>query len=354
MRCSAAVERADAEARVGGEAAAQRDRERELLDVERPALAVEGPEGVAPLLRAHAPDLLEAPAEQRARRVVVEDELALLVDEEGGGGEPGDQVPGVDQLERALALGHGPTLTPARDPRSCRAYGPPKPPGPPGPPKPPGPPGGPPGPPKPPGPPGDRRDRRGARPARRRTRAAPPRPSPRRARSGRPGTSRGRRAGPRARDGHCAAHGKRSAAPRGSRPAPRRAAPSCIPPRPMVAPAVAVDPAQRRLDLGLRDAELLGQRRGEVTGSARAGALVLELLLELVERGLSPGRSRGRAPPASFAAKRASFFSRRESNAACTSSVDFPSAAARAAAKSSLWLSPWVLKKSESASRSSA
>ena len=100
-----AVEGADAEAGVGGTAAAHRAHHRQLLVGDRLAGLVVGAEEAAPLARPDVPDLVEALAEQPPRRLVVEDEQAALVDQEGRGREGRHQVPGKDQLERLLRHG---------------------------------------------------------------------------------------------------------------------------------------------------------------------------------------------------------------------------------------------------------
>ena len=50
------------------------------------------------------PDLLERAADDLGRGVVVEDDPALDVDEEGGQGDDRDQVARQDQLERLLVV----------------------------------------------------------------------------------------------------------------------------------------------------------------------------------------------------------------------------------------------------------
>src|SRR5829696_283827 len=78
---------------------------RPVLDRRRFAALIEGGQRVTPVLRLHSPRLLEGDSEQRPRCLVVEDQRAALVDEEGGRGEAGEEVPSKDQLERLLRHG---------------------------------------------------------------------------------------------------------------------------------------------------------------------------------------------------------------------------------------------------------
>ena len=77
-----AVDRLDLELRVGRVAVADRRDQRQILVGDRLAALVEGPEDRAPLVGADGAQLLVAFAEQRAGRLVVEDEDAALVDQE--------------------------------------------------------------------------------------------------------------------------------------------------------------------------------------------------------------------------------------------------------------------------------
>ena len=58
---------------------------------------------------AHPPHVLERAAQQRARGLVVEDQVRVLVDEEGGSRDAGQQVSGEDQLQGFLSR-HYPIL----------------------------------------------------------------------------------------------------------------------------------------------------------------------------------------------------------------------------------------------------
>src|SRR4051794_15610004 len=92
----------------------QGGRQRLLLDRDAVALLVDRAEFVNPVLRRHGAALLEAPAEQRTGGLVVEDDVAWLVHEDGGGRQRGDQIAGEDELERPLRRSfHGVTLTKA-------------------------------------------------------------------------------------------------------------------------------------------------------------------------------------------------------------------------------------------------
>ena len=82
-RVDLAVEGADAEGRVGGTSGADRAHHRQLVVGDRLAGLVVGAEEAAPLARADVADLVEALAEQRPGGLVVEDEQAALVDQEG-------------------------------------------------------------------------------------------------------------------------------------------------------------------------------------------------------------------------------------------------------------------------------
>ena len=55
--------------------------------------------------RLHAPDVLERTSQQRPRCLVVEHELGVLVYQERGRRQAGQQVPGQDQLQRLLGAG---------------------------------------------------------------------------------------------------------------------------------------------------------------------------------------------------------------------------------------------------------
>ncbi len=97
-----AVGGADRHLGVGGAAVADRRDQRQLVVGDRLAALVEGAEQRAPLLRADRPQLLEAFAEQHPGGLVVEDEEAALVDQEGRRRERRHQVAGEDQLQGPL------------------------------------------------------------------------------------------------------------------------------------------------------------------------------------------------------------------------------------------------------------
>ena len=87
---------------VGGAPVAHRGDQRQLVVGDRLAVLVEGAEQRAPLLGPDRAELLEALAEQDPRGLVVEDEEAALVDQEGRGRERRHQVAGEDQLKWLL------------------------------------------------------------------------------------------------------------------------------------------------------------------------------------------------------------------------------------------------------------
>src|SRR5947207_15738635 len=89
-----------------GPAAAESDRERQLVERQRLPVPVERTEGRSPLLRAHLPDLLEPLPQQGAGGLVVEDQDAVFVDKEGRRREARHEVACEDQLERLLSAGH--------------------------------------------------------------------------------------------------------------------------------------------------------------------------------------------------------------------------------------------------------
>src|SRR5262249_22956293 len=95
-------DRSHREMAVRGAPAAQRLGGGELLDRDRVTALAERADGVTPLLRGHVALLLEGDPEHGACGLVVEDQGAALVDEEGGGGEAGEEIPSEDQLERLL------------------------------------------------------------------------------------------------------------------------------------------------------------------------------------------------------------------------------------------------------------
>ena len=101
--CMGSVGGADREVRVGGAAVADRLDERQLLVGDRLAIVVKRPEDRAPLLRPDRAELLEALPEQPPGRLVVEDEQAALVNQEGRRRKRGHEVAGEDQLDRLLA-----------------------------------------------------------------------------------------------------------------------------------------------------------------------------------------------------------------------------------------------------------
>ena len=69
---------------------------------DRLAVVAEGPVGGGPLLGAHAPRVLERAPEQGAGGLVVEDQRAVLVDQERGRRDARQQVAGQDQLQGFL------------------------------------------------------------------------------------------------------------------------------------------------------------------------------------------------------------------------------------------------------------
>src|SRR5207248_8456497 len=78
----------------------ERNRERQLLERQRRAVEVRRREAPTPLLRTHRTGLLEAHSQQLARGLVVEDEVALVVDEKGGCCEVGGEAAREDHLDR--------------------------------------------------------------------------------------------------------------------------------------------------------------------------------------------------------------------------------------------------------------
>src|SRR4051794_31571344 len=107
--------RADLEPSVGGAARPKGLRGRQLLDRDWASLIAERSHRVAPLFGRHATGFLERDAEQRARRLVVEDQGALLIDQKRRGGEARQEVAGQDELERLLI--HSPRSLPYARPR---------------------------------------------------------------------------------------------------------------------------------------------------------------------------------------------------------------------------------------------
>ena len=96
-----------------GRPSRERHGERQLVGGQRGAVRVERPEPGVPLLAGEGPGLLEGAADDLRGRVVVEDDLAVDVDQERGQRDDRDQVARQDQLERFLAL--------VRDSRRCGA-----------------------------------------------------------------------------------------------------------------------------------------------------------------------------------------------------------------------------------------
>ena len=94
--------RTDPEHAVGRPALAHRLGRWQVVQRDRLAIVVEGPVGGDPFLGAHAPRVLERAPEQGARGLVVEDQRAVLVEQEGGRRDARQQVAGQDQLQGLL------------------------------------------------------------------------------------------------------------------------------------------------------------------------------------------------------------------------------------------------------------
>src|SRR5215204_2001896 len=83
-------------------APAQRPRGGQLLDRDRDAVVIEGPDRLAPLRGGRAPRLLERDPQHGPGRLVVEDQRTPLVDEKGRRRQARQKVASQDQLDRLL------------------------------------------------------------------------------------------------------------------------------------------------------------------------------------------------------------------------------------------------------------